>query len=109
MEQQLTWEPEKPRPGKLIFSLTVPGRLPSWNDILGMEHWARHKFKKELANEFLSELRALERGSSTKTTSAKSTTLTFADTLALYLATKQEQRASRQRSVRRKKAKKNTR
>ena len=46
--------PEKPKPGKLIFSLTVPGRLPSWNDILGMEQWARYKFKNSLAKDFLS-------------------------------------------------------
>jgi hypothetical protein len=82
-------------PGELLFSLTIPGRLPSWNEILGMEQWARYNHKKELAGAFLCALRATANDSSTKTTSAKSTMLTYADTLERYLATKQAERKSR--------------
>ena len=89
---QLSWL-ETPKPGKLIFSLTIPGRLPSWNDILGMEQWARYKFKKELADTFLSALRQHECDSLTKTTSAKNTTLTFSATLlAAHLETARQRR-----------------
>lgn len=77
---------------KLIFSLEVPGRLPSWNHILGMEQWARYKFKGELANAFLCALKLSGDDSSTKITCAKSTMLTYADTLERYLGTKQAER-----------------
>ncbi len=95
MEQQLTWEAEKPKPGKLIFSLTVPGRLPSWNDILGMEHYSRHTLKKHLAKEFLSCLRATAADSSIKIICAPSTLLTYAATLESFLAMRLVQRKSR--------------
>lgn len=87
-------------PNNPIFTLEVPGRLPSWNEILGMEQWARYKFKGELAAAFLSALRLSGAGSSTKTTSVKSTTSIFADTLALYLATKQAERKLKSRNKR---------
>lgn len=70
-----------PKPGKLIFSLTIAGRLPSWNDILGMEQWARYQFKKELAGKFLYALQQSERASSTKIISAKNTTSICSATL----------------------------
>lgn len=85
---------------KLIFSLEVEGRLPSWNEILGMEQWARYKFKGELASAFLSALRLSGAGCSTRITSAKNTTLTYADTLAQYLETKQAARKLRSRNKR---------
>jgi hypothetical protein len=90
---QLTFDPPPPpQPGEPIFTLEVPGRLPSWNDILGMEQWARYKFKGELATAFLCALRASAADSSTKITSAKSTTLIYAATLESYLAMRREQR-----------------
>lgn len=82
-------------PGKLVLSLSVPGRMPSWNGILGMEQWARYKFKQELAAVFLSALQATERDSSMKIISARSTTLTFSDTLASYLRMRRELRESK--------------
>lgn len=82
--------------GQLIVDLRIPGKLPSWNDILGMEEWARYKFKRRLADDFLLELRAIAGSSSTKTTCAKSTMSTYADTLASYLAMRQAQRRSKQ-------------
>jgi len=88
-------EPMPTRPGKLIFEIEIPGRLPSWNDILGMEQWARYKFKRQLADVFLSALRASAAACSTKTTSVKNTMLTFADTLERYLVMKQAERKSR--------------
>ncbi len=84
-----------PGPSELIFEIEIPGRLPSWNDILGMEQWARYKFKKQLADDFLCALRRSAGGSSTKITSAKSTLLTFVATLELYLATRQAERKSK--------------
>lgn len=67
------------------FSISIEGRLPSWNQILGMHHWTRAKFKKEIADAFLSALRALENDSSTRTTSAKNTTSIYFVTLESYL------------------------
>lgn len=98
---QLTFFPPEPKPkGRLIFSITVPGRLPSWNEILGMEMWARYKFKKELADAFLSALRATESACSTRTTFAASISSTFADTLERYLRMRQELRKSKSRKKR---------
>src|ERR1035437_4270445 len=78
-----------------MFSLMVPGRLPSWNQILAMEHWARYKFKKELADVFLSALRASGGDCSTKIISAKSTIATYAGTLESYLETALQRRKLR--------------
>ena len=75
--------------------IVIPGRLPSWNEILGMEHWARDKFKKQIQADFLSALRRTASAYSTKTTSAKSTMSIAADTLVSYQATQQEKRALR--------------
>ena len=98
--QQLSWlETPKPKEGKLIFSLTVPGRLPSWNDILGMEQWARYAFKKELAAVFSSALQQSERDSLTRTISAKNTTLIFSATLlAEHLEILRQRRILRSRN-----------
>lgn len=82
-------------PGKLVFKLEIPGRLPSWNDVLGMEQWARYKFKNELQLAFLSELRAFDDGFSTKTTSVKSSMSIAADTLASYMEMNREKRRLR--------------
>ena len=89
-----------------IFCLEIPGRLPSWNEILSMNHWKRKKFKDQLAKEFLSALKASENGSSMRITCAKNTTSTYVDTLESYLAMKRTKQKLRQASARRKKAKK---
>ncbi len=78
-----------------VFVLTIPGRLPSWNEILGLEHWGRYKLKKELAASFLSALRASAGSSSMRTTSVKNSLSTYADTLESYLATQQAKRKLR--------------
>ena len=75
------------QPGELIFSVDLDGRLPSWNDLLGMEHWARHKLKQELQETFLSALRRSDPTSLTKITYAKNTTSTYAATLELFMET----------------------
>lgn len=85
---------------KMIFYLEVDGRLPSWNEILGMEQWARYKFKGALALDFLSALQRSAGDSSTKTTFAKNTMSICADTLARYLVTKQAERKLRSRNKR---------
>lgn len=82
-------------PGRLVFRLTIPGRLPSWNDMLAMEHWERYLYKREVADAFLSELRRIAESCSTKTTSARNSWLTYADTLERYLAMRQEKRRLR--------------
>lgn len=103
--QQLTWDPPKPSPGKLVFKLTVPGRLPSWNQLLGMEHWQRYKFKKDLADIFLSSLKLSERACSTTTMPPPNTTLTYSATLASYLMTVRARRESKSRNKKLKLAK----
>src|SRR5271170_5772654 len=95
LESQMTFFDSQPKPGKLIFSLSIPGRLPSWNEILGMEHWGRHKLKGELANTFLYAVRRTESGSLMKTTSAANTYSIYAGTLELYLQTRRELRKSK--------------
>ena len=87
-------------PGELIFELTVPGRLPSWNAILGMEQWARYQFKKELAAGFLCALRQSALDSSMKTTFEKNTLSICAATLESYLKTAQERRRLKSRNKR---------
>lgn len=77
---------------KLIVSLNVPGRLPSWNEILGMEQWQRYQFKQRLAEDFLSELKRTAADCSMKTTSAKNIMWTYAATLECYLQTRREKR-----------------
>ena len=74
------------------IKIIVKGRLPSWNAVLGMNHWGRVKLKKEIQQGLLSELRACEQDSSTKITCAKNTTLTPADTLDYYIQTTQAKR-----------------
>lgn len=78
-----------------IVRLEVPGRIPSWNEILGMEHWARYKYKDQVQVAFLSALRACAADCSMKTTSARSILLTAADTLGCYRATAQAKRKLR--------------
>lgn len=78
------------------IKVVIPGRLPSWNEILGMEHWARAKFKSDIQDAFLSELRRSAADSSTKTTSARNTMSIAADTLESYQATQRAKRALRQ-------------
>ena len=59
MPVQTSWLETPKAPGRLIFSMTIPGRLPSWNDILGMEQWARYDFKNELAELAVTKLTPL--------------------------------------------------
>lgn len=85
---------EETGPAKLLFSITIPGRLPSWNDLLGMEHWGRMKLKESIQAAFLSSLRASARDSSMRTTWPKSTLWTACATLESYLAMRRERRLS---------------
>lgn len=108
MPVQMSFDSTPPTPGKRLFVMEVPGRLPSWNEILGMEQWARYKYKKDLANVFLCELRRLESACSTKTTSAKNIWSIYAATLASSLETRQRQRILRSASKRRSRAVRST-
>lgn len=78
-----------------MFALEMDGRLPSWNEILGMEHWARYQLKKSLASDFMSALQASVGTSLTKITYAKNSTSTYAATLARYQVTQREKRKLR--------------
>lgn len=53
-----------------------------------MGHWQRAKMKSKIQDDFLSALQADDAGSSTKTTSARSSMLIAAATLASYRATR---------------------
>jgi hypothetical protein len=91
---------------RLIFYLEIKGRLPLWNAVLAMGHWQRKKFKDELAQGFLSELRVSESDWLTKTDSARSIMLTYVATLESCLMTRRESARLRQANAKLKKAKK---
>jgi len=93
--QQTSFFDSTPKPGKLIFTLVVPGRLPSLNEILGMEAWGRYRFKKEISDAFLSSLRATAADSSTKIIWSQNTMSIYADTLESCLAMRLAARKSR--------------
>lgn len=69
------------------ISFRVPGRLPSWNQILGLEHWARYQLKERIQVAFASALRASAKDFSMRTTSARNIMWTAADTLDSYRET----------------------
>ena len=91
------------------FFLELPSKLPSWNQVLAMHHWKRKKFKDDLAKEFLCALRASATDCSTKTTFAKNTMLTCADTLERCLTTRRIKSKSRSANAKLRKAKENER
>ena len=66
------------------LSLTLKHPVPSWNAILGLQHFSRAKLKKAIQDDFLSALRAIADDSSTKTTSVRSTFATAAGILDSY-------------------------
>lgn len=82
--------------------------VPSWNEILGMEHWGRAKKKQAIQSAFLSALLASASDSSTRTTSARNTLSTAAATLASYLTTTRDQRESKRLSAKLSKGKRST-
>jgi len=59
---------------ELIFSMKVPGRTPLLNQLFGMTHWDRAKFKKGIQKDFLSSLQACASDLPTKTESSENTT-----------------------------------
>lgn len=87
---------------KIICQLTIPGRLPSWNQVLGMEHWARYQMKQRWEDAFLSVLRAYAKDCSMRTISVKNFWSIAADALDLYRETARAKRrlksASRKQS-----------
>jgi hypothetical protein len=90
-----------------FFVLTLPQRLPSWNAVLGQEHWARKKMKDQIQSDFLSALRATASDSLTRTTCAKNTMLIAADTLVSYrmmLRSKRALKSAKKRSEAKKKS-----
>lgn len=93
--QQLPLYGSTPVSGVLVFRLVVPGRLPSWNRVLAMEHWARYQFKKQLAEDFMSALRRSEADCSTKTTFARSSTSTYSAILESFLTIARARRKSK--------------
>lgn len=98
--------PQKQPYGAIV--LRIPGRLPSWNEILGMEQWARYKFKQELETSFLSVFKASGSDCSTKIICAKNSMSIAYDTLASYRQMRLDKRKLKQRNARLLKAKKST-
>lgn len=93
---------------KPIVVIEIPGRLPSWNQILAMQHWQRYKFKAALAKSFLLALQQSELASSTSTICAKNTMSIYAATLRSYLTMIQQRRLLRSANKKLAKAKKNS-
>ena len=83
-----------------LVTIEIPGRLPSWNEVLGMEHWQRFKAKEKWANDFAYALRRSVEDCSTMTTLQRNTLLTAAATLDSYLVTRRELRKSKLASKR---------
>ena len=79
------------------LSLTLKHPVPSWNAILGLQHFSRAKLKKAIQDDFLSALRASADDSSTRTTSARSTLSIAAATLDSYQRTMLERRKLKSR------------
>jgi hypothetical protein len=83
---------------ELIMALEIPGRLPSWNEVLSMEYHDRASWKEGIQNSFLSALQRSANAFSTTTTPAKSIMLTASDTLASFIVTRAQQRALKRRN-----------
>lgn len=95
--------------GTLILRLIVPGRLPSWNALLGMSHWQRLKEKKRHQREFISALSLSENASSIPIICARSGTLILSDIAELFKETSRTKSPSKRRKGKRVKARKSTR
>lgn len=70
--------PKPPMPSSgstLVFRLEVPGRLPSWNEVLGMGLRARMRLKKQQHAAFESAARESAGACSIQTIAASSTRL----------------------------------
>src|SRR6478736_3048255 len=70
--------PQKPSSGQTL-RLRIPGRMPSWNAVLGLNHWRRLKLKHEQQDAFISALSLSENDSATRTICARSTCSTVSD------------------------------
>lgn len=96
-----------------IFSLVIPSFVslksargekretllpvvPSWNDMLAMQSWARMRRKDEIQRAFLSALRAAADDPLMTITCARNTLLTAADMLDSYRMTALDKRKSKQ-------------
>ena len=71
---------------RLVFSLRIPGRLPSWNALLGSGHWQRSKLKSQIQGDFLCALQAAAADCLTRTTSQRNSMSIAAATLESYRA-----------------------
>lgn len=62
--------------------MEIPGRIPSWNALLGMTHWKRIRAKKEQQENFISALSLGVNDSATRTILASSGCSTVSDIVA---------------------------
>lgn len=106
-----------------IFTLTIPNYreltkdgkvqnlscVPSWNEILRIDHWARSKRKAAIQTAFLSALQASASASSTRIICARNTSSTAAATLACYLMTPRTRSTLKSASAKPPKARRSTR
>jgi hypothetical protein len=101
-----SYQSERKKKGVVVIEMRPV--IPSWNKILGEQHWDRDKRKKEIQTAMLSALSPSAPDYSTKTICAQNMQSIFCATAERFLAMRQERQQSRQRSARLKKAKKTT-
>lgn len=84
---------------ELIIALEIPGRLPSWNEIIGMNRFTYTKFKRAQQDAFLSALYRSANAFSTRTTSQKKLLSTAAATLGSWILTHRKKRGSKRHNA----------
>lgn len=88
---------------------TLLSVIPSWNDVLQLEPWARRKRKQEIQQAFLSALLRSADALSTRTTFAKNSFSIAADTLVSSLEIRRQKSELRRANAKLLKAKKSMR
>jgi hypothetical protein len=94
---------------RLLLTLTIPGRIPSWNALLAMGHWQRAKAKKKIQDEFISALSLSANASAIPTILVRSGCSTLSGIAELFEMTRQRQSPSKPRSAKQRKARPSTR
>ena len=93
----------------LTITLIIPGRLPSWNALLAMNHWRRAKEKQKVQAEFILALSRSENACATQTILARKGLLTVSDIAAQFQEMSRTKSRSKQANAKPRKAKRNAR
>jgi hypothetical protein len=109
-ERKPLQSPHRPKKQAMqqLLQLRIPGRLPSWNALLGMDHWARAKLKKSIQQDFISALSLSVNASSIPTILAKNGLSTVSDISVLFREMSQIKSHSKPAKGKRKRARKST-